>query len=247
MVEWHRTVFFPKAAAVLQGASGSTPGTLGEVLAMALIAFTLGSLFVRRSRALGSEVFSKFPWLSGAQPVSTDPTELLLNRTWRAALSITGVDGIPELSIAGNVLRPHTTVKLSMRIPPRVDPLHASAALKRVLEKDPPYGARVRFHGEKASTGWDAPPLAPWLDRAIQESSTAWFGRPAMAMGEGGSIPFMGMLGERFPAAQFLITGVLGPHSNAHGPNEFLHIPTGKKLTCCVAEIIAQHHHRARQ
>ena len=197
--------------------------------------------------ALGNEVFSKFPWLSGAQPVSTDPTELLLNRTWRAALSITGVDGIPELSIAGNVLRPHTTVKLSMRIPPRLDPRHATAALKRVLEQDPPYGARVRFHGEKASTGWDAPPLAPWLERAIQESSSAWFGRPAMAMGEGGSIPFMGMLGERSPAAQFLITGVLGPHSNAHGPNEFLHIPTGKKLTCCVAEIIAQHHHRARQ
>ena len=120
----------------------------------------------------------------------------------------------------------------------------AQAILKEVLERDPPYGAKVRFDGEKTSTGWDAPPLAPWLDQAVQTASQAWFGRPAMAMGEGGTIPFMGMLGEKFPAAQFLITGLLGPESNAHGPNEFLHIPSGKKLTSCVAEVIAQHHQR---
>ena len=60
-------------------------------------------------------------------------------------------------------------------------------------------------------------------------------------MGEGGTIPFMAMLGRRFPDAQFLITGVLGPRSNAHGPNEFLHIEYAKRLTACVAEIIAAH------
>jgi acetylornithine deacetylase/succinyl-diaminopimelate desuccinylase-like protein len=194
--------------------------------------------------ALGDEVFSKFPWAPGRRPVARDNAELMLNRTWRPALAATGIDGLPPLQSAGNVLRPQTTLKLSLRIPPRLDPQAAARALKAALETDPPYGAQVVFEGDKASTGWDAPPLAPWLEAAADAASRTYFGRPAMSMGEGGTIPFMGMLGEKFPQAQFLITGVLGPHSNAHGPNEFLHLPTGKKLTCCVAEVIAAHHRR---
>jgi acetylornithine deacetylase/succinyl-diaminopimelate desuccinylase-like protein len=189
--------------------------------------------------ALGDEVFSKFPWVEGAGPVLDDRAELILNRTWRPALSVTGVAGMPSLESAGNVLRPFTTVKLSMRIPPRLEPQAASDALAAALTRDPPYGARVSFEAEKASTGWDAPALAPWLEQAVGKASEAFFGRPWMAMGEGGTIPFMGMLGARFPEAQFLITGVLGPQSNAHGPNEFLHLPTGKKLTAAVASVVA--------
>ncbi|RYZ33524.1 MAG: M20/M25/M40 family metallo-hydrolase [Myxococcaceae bacterium] len=183
------------------------------------------------ARTLGDELYTKFPWVEGSGPVTKDGEELVLNRTWRPALALTGVEGLPALASAGNVLRPFTTLKLSMRIPPRVDPKAAAKALKDVLEKDPPYGAKVTFDGDKASVGWDAPPLAGWLSRAVESASKSCFGKPAMAMGEGGTIPFMGMLGERFPEAQFLITGLLGPGSNAHGPNEFLHIPTGKKLT----------------
>jgi acetylornithine deacetylase/succinyl-diaminopimelate desuccinylase-like protein len=193
------------------------------------------------ARSLGFEVFSKFPFVSGAMPAPTEVHEMILARTWRPTLSVTGVDGIPPLGNAGNVLRPYTTVKLSVRIPPRVDPALASEALKRELEYEPPYGAEVTFTPEKAAQGWDAPPLAPWLGAALDQSSTTFFGQPAMAMGEGGTIPFMGMLGEKFPEAQFLITGVLGPGSNAHGPNEYLHIPTAKKLTSCVAYVLAAH------
>jgi acetylornithine deacetylase/succinyl-diaminopimelate desuccinylase-like protein len=196
--------------------------------------------------ALGDDVFSKFPWVEGMKPVANDLTELVLNRTWRPAVAMVGVDGIPTLQSAGNVLRPQTTLKLSVRIPPRLEPVAAQRALKAALETDPPYGAKVTFDGDKASTGWDAPPTAKWLERAVSAASQAYFGKPAMAMGEGGTIPFMGMLGERFPEAQFLITGVLGPHSNAHGPNEFLHLPMGKKLTCCVADVIAAHFTRGR-
>jgi acetylornithine deacetylase/succinyl-diaminopimelate desuccinylase-like protein len=169
---------------------------------------------------------------------------MLLARTWRPTLSVTGVDGIPPLGNAGNVLRPHTTLKLSIRIPPRVNPDDAAAAVKHALESDPPYGAEVTFNAEKSAPGWDAPPLAGWLANALDDASSTYFGRAAMAMGEGGTIPFMGMLGERFPSAQFLITGVLGPSSNAHGPNEFLHIPTAKRLTCCVAHVLAAHAER---
>ena len=193
------------------------------------------------AEVLGDEVISHYPWMKGMRPVSADRFELVLNRTWRPALAITGADGLPSLQSAGNVLRPQTTLKLSLRIPPRLDPKSATLALKRALEVDPPCGATVSFTGDKASTGWDAPPVAPWLERAMDAASQSYFNKPAMSMGEGGTIPFMGMLGEKFPEAQFLITGVLGPHSNAHGPNEFLHIPTGKKLTCCVAAVIAAH------
>jgi acetylornithine deacetylase/succinyl-diaminopimelate desuccinylase-like protein len=191
--------------------------------------------------ALGADVYAKFPWVPGERPVSDDLVELVLNRTWRPAVAVTGVAGIPSLESAGNVLRPHTTVKLSVRIPPRVDPHKATEALARALTSDPPYGAQVSFDAEKSSTGWDAPAQQPWLAAAVERASNACFGRPAMYMGEGGTIPFMGMLGEKFPEAQFLITGVLGPQSNAHGPNEFLHLPTGKRLTAAVAAVIADH------
>ena len=190
---------------------------------------------------LGDEIHSKFPFVDGVRPMRDELDELVLNRTWRPALSVTGADGLPALANAGNVLRPRTAVKVSLRLPPTVDPRRATALLKELFETDPPYGARVSFEPEQAGDGWNAPALAPWLAQSMDAASNAYFGRSAMYMGEGGSIPFMGMLGKKFPAAQFLITGVLGPHSNAHGPNEFLHIPTGKKLTCCVAQVIADH------
>lgn len=194
------------------------------------------------AKVLGSEVHAKFPLLDGMTPMSDDLTELVLNRTWRPALSVTGMDGMPSLSSAGNVLRPHTAVKLSLRLPPTLDGKVAGQLLKDVLLSDAPNGAHVTLELEKSSSGWNAPALSPWLGKAIDDASQEFFGKPAMYMGEGGSIPFMGMLGEKFPGAQFMITGVLGPHSNAHGPNEFLHIPMGKKVTACVARVIAEHH-----
>lgn len=193
------------------------------------------------AQTLGTHVYDIFPTQKGVVPISNNLTELVLNRTWRASLSVIGMDGIPDLANAGNVLRPKTAIKLSLRIPPNCNAANASAALKKVLEHNPPYGAKVSYTPEKASDGWDAPALAPWLEKATEEASTLFFGQSAMYMGEGATIPFMGMLGKKFPKAQFLITGVLGPHSNAHGPNEFLHIPTGKKLTACIAHVIAEH------
>jgi acetylornithine deacetylase/succinyl-diaminopimelate desuccinylase-like protein len=194
------------------------------------------------AEVLGNAVYDKFPFLPGMTPMGDELPELVLNRTWRPALSVTGVDGMPPLSSAGNVLRPYTSVKLSLRLPPTLDGRRAGDLLKDALLRDPPNGAQVSLELEKASTGWNAPALASWLEHAIDAASQEFFGKPAMYMGEGGTIPFMGMLGEKFPGAQFMITGVLGPHSNAHGPNEFLHIPMGKKVTACVARVIAEHH-----
>jgi acetylornithine deacetylase/succinyl-diaminopimelate desuccinylase-like protein len=195
----------------------------------------------RTAEVLGDAVYSKFPFVDGMQPLDKDLTELVLNRTWRPALAVTGLAGMPPLDSAGNVLRPFTAVKLSLRLPPTLDGESAGEFVKRLLERDPPYGAKVSFELEKASSGWNAPALAPWLESSIDAASREFFGPPPAFNGEGGSIPFMGMLGEKFPAAQFLITGVLGPQSNAHGPNEFLHIPTGKRVSMCVARVVADH------
>ncbi len=198
---------------------------------------------------LGEQVWKQFPWIgcshgegspAHAMPTTTDPVEGILARTWRPALSVTGAAGFPSIDSAGNVLRPKTTFKLSLRLPPTVDGEAATKRLKQLLESDPPYGARVTFDADWGATGWNAPETAPWLARAADEASKMAFGKPAAWMGEGGTIPFMNMLAAKFPHAQFLTTGVLGPRSNAHGPNEFLHIDCAKKLSAAVAAIVAQ-------
>ncbi len=196
----------------------------------------------RAAQVLGDSVHARFPFQGNTRAVSEDPVELILNRTWRPTLCVTGVDGLPPLSSAGNVLRPFTALKLSLRLPPNVAAEDATEHVRTLLEAHPPCGAEVRFEPEEGATGWNAPPVSPWLEQALEDASMARFGKPAVYMGEGGTIPFIGMLGEAFPEAQFLITGVLGPQSNAHGPNEFLHIPTAKRLTACVADVLAAHH-----
>jgi acetylornithine deacetylase/succinyl-diaminopimelate desuccinylase-like protein len=190
---------------------------------------------------LGDELSAKFPWVPGMKPMAEAPADLILNRTWRPFLALTGADDIPAIANGGNVLRPQTSLKLSLRLPPLIDAHAAIAKVKQLLETDPPYGAKVEFVDTEGGNGWNAPALAPWLEKSLEAASKTHFGRPCMYMGEGGSIPFMGMLGKKFPAAQFLITGVLGPSSNAHGPNEFLDLPTAKRLTACVAQVIRDH------
>jgi acetylornithine deacetylase/succinyl-diaminopimelate desuccinylase-like protein len=194
---------------------------------------------------LGHLAIDEYPFAGGTQAMTSEPQDALLNRSWRPALSVTGADGMPPIAQAGNVLRPRTALKLSLRLPPSLDGGRATEAMKRLLEADPPHGALVRFEPDQGASGWNAPPTASWLDAAVNAASQAYYGKPAGALGEGGTIPFMAMLGRQFPSAQFLITGVLGPHSNAHGPNEFLHVPFAKKLTACVAEVIAAHAARA--
>lgn len=190
---------------------------------------------------LGDNIFHDLPVYPGVQPVEKNNQQLILNRTWRPALTVTGADGLPSIADAGNVMRPKTSLKISLRIPPTVNSKRAGEALQKVLTENPPYGAKVAFKVDDAAQGWNAPAMTEKLSTAVNEASLAFFQQPAVYMGEGGTIPFMGMLGEAFPNAQFVITGVLGPYSNAHGPNEFLHIDMAKKITACVAYILHQH------
>jgi len=198
----------------------------------------------RAADTLGDSVYRKFPWAADNPVPSESPYELLLDNTWRPTLSITGADGLPALVNAGNVQLPYATLKLSFRLPPTCDGNLAAASIKEIFDTNPPPLSKVRFEVDSTMTGWNAPPIAGWLETSMQKASESFFGKPSMYMGTGGTIPFMGMLGEKFPKAQFLITGLLGPNSNAHGPNEFLHIETGKRLTSCVAQILEDHFKR---
>lgn len=177
--------------------------------------------------------------LQGVQPVTSDLTEMLLNKTWRAQLEVTGGD-LPATKGAGNVLRTETTLKLSVRLPPTLEAKTAAAALQKTLTENPPYGAKVTLSGDHVAKGWDAPAMTEHLSAVVDRAAKTYYdGKPPVGLGEGGSIPFMGMLAAKFPQAQFIITGVLGPNSNAHGPNEMLHIEFAKRLTCTVAQILA--------
>jgi len=191
---------------------------------------------------IGDRIHSEFPFVEGAQPVHTHVPKLLISRTWEPQVAYIAADGFPGLS-GGNVMRPYTTIKLSIRLPPLVDSNVAKEALIRELTRDVPYGANVVIEGGSQTDGWSSPPLEPWLETVVQESSQQIFGKPALLFGEGGSIPFMGMLGKKFPEAQFVITGILGPGSNAHGPNEFLHIEYAKGITSCVAIVVERYFH----
>ena len=197
---------------------------------------------------LGDEIHKRFPWAhydcggstAFALPTTTEPVQALLNRTWAPTLSVTGAEGFPSLQDAGNVLRPYTAFKLSLRLPPLVDAGAAVQALKTLLEDNAPYQARVTFDGLSGATGWNAPDTAPWFEQSLNQASMAHFGAPCGYIGQGGTIPLMNMLSKGFPSAQMMVCGVLGPRSNAHGPNEFLHVPYAKKLTAAVAHVIAQ-------
>ncbi len=197
---------------------------------------------------LGEEVYRRFPWAHHdcggstlvALPTTTDPLEALLKRTWQPTLSVTGAEGFPSLQDAGNVLRPYTAFKLSLRLPPLVDAATAVAELKTLLEDNAPYQANVTFHAQGAASGWNAPATAPWFEQALNQASLAHFGAPVGHIGQGGTIPLMNLLSQGFPAAQMMVCGVLGPKSNAHGPNEFLHVPYARRLTAAVAQVIAK-------
>ncbi len=188
---------------------------------------------------LGEDGAGVFPFLSGVVPEGSGPADRIARGTWHAALAVIGVDGIPAIADAGNVALPNLDIKLAIRLPPDIDADVAARALEAALTDDPPSGAHVEFDVEQVASGWDAPALDPVITATLEQSSVARFGRGPSSIGLGGSIPFLGTLGARYPNAQLLATGVLGPESNAHGPNEFLHLPTLRALTCTLADLLS--------
>ena len=191
-------------------------------------------------QALGKDALPFFPFVTGASSITSNPLTALINRGWKAQLAVVGAADLPDAKTAGSVLRPRTTLKLSFRLPPTKPVEEAKKIIEKVLTTNVPYGATAKIDFPAAAKGWSAPVYSTFLRDIIDSSVDAVFKKPKLAIAEGGSIPLMGLFSEMFPEAQFVVTGVLGPESNAHGPNEFLHIPYVKKLTTCMALILAK-------
>ncbi len=191
--------------------------------------------------AAGGHEDDAFPVVEGVRLEGSGPADRVIRTSWAASLAVVGADGLPPAATAGNVLRPSTTLKLVFRLPPTVDARIAAASIRHALTDVPPAGARVEWTEGGAADGWAAAPYAPWLDGALDAASLACFGMPAGRFGEGGSIPFMGWLTSRYPEAELLAMGVLGPGSNAHGPDEALHLPTAERVTSALGMLVAAH------
>ena len=194
---------------------------------------------------LGHTVIDRYPWMQESQFPTEGLENLLIANTWKPSLATVGIGGAPEPENAGNTLRPHTSAKLVFRLPPSSDAQLCAQTIKTELERDPPHGAATKFDCDAAESGWHSKPVSPWLHDSLEQASRQYFDKPYRKMGTGGTIPFMKMLGEQYPQCEFMVTGVLGPHSNAHGPNEFLHLETAERVTCCVANVlraVAQRH-----
>ena len=204
--------------------------------------------------AAAAEVASEFgdilarelPTLEGVELMGASAEERILRRTWYPTLSIVGIGGVPEPAIAGNVLRPSTTAVLSFRLPPSVDAQRARDAVEAVLTAAVPSSAKVTLSSWNVGHGWVSPPIAPWLASALDAASQQAFGHAPGFTGEGGSIPFLASLGKRYPAVQFVATGVLGPESNAHGIDEMLDLPMAVGVTNSVATVLAAYAKQSR-
>ena len=148
---------------------------------------------------VGDEYFEEFPVVDGLEIAGTHTADRLVRRNWQPAMSVTGADGLPALVSAGNVLRPFTSLQLGFRLSPTCDSRLCAEAIERVLTADPPYGARVTFELQSAADGWAAPVREKWLDEAVDAASAECFGSSFGTVGEGGTIPFLGMFERSLP------------------------------------------------
>lgn len=189
----------------------------------------------------GDMLYKKYDTLEGTQAMHQDSLkDLYLNNTWRPNLSITGASGLPDIAVAGNVVRGATSVRLSMRLPPGCNPAQATAAIEKAMTTDVPYNLKVECHGGHEGSGWCMKDLEPWLDTSMRKAGADFFdGKDTGTYGMGGSIPFLSELGAMYPAATILALGLIGPKANAHAPNECINLTYAKKLTCALSHLIA--------
>lgn len=190
------------------------------------------------AEVLGDTIVERYPWASAKHYDHADLAQMVTTNTWYPCFEVVGLGGAPKPQVAGNTLRPNTDAKLVFRLPPAASHTRVQSFVKKELERDPPNGTKISFDCDVGESGWYSKPVQTWLDNALNEASELYFGQPYKRMGTGGTIPFMKMLGDQFPNCQFVVTGVMGPHSNAHGPNEFLDLDTAEKVTCCVAHVL---------
>jgi len=189
----------------------------------------------------GPEMYKKYHVCEGVACMHEQGIDqMYLNNTWRANMAITGAAGLPAIQTAGNVCRPSTSMRLSIRLPPKVNPDDAYTAVTKLLTTDVPYNAKVTCTSQGKGQGWCMGELSPWLEEGIMKAGAQfWDGKKAGSYGMGGSIPFLAELGKMYPDCQIIAFGLIGPQTNAHAPNECINLPFAKKLTCALSHVMA--------
>lgn len=190
----------------------------------------------------GDVIWKKYKTHEGMTAISHENLEeLYLNNVWRASLSITGQEGLPDLSVAGNVVRPSTSVRLSCRLGPTQDPAKMTDIIEKKLTTDVPHGAKVTVRRGGFGTGWCRKEYQEWLDKALKDAGAEFYdGKEAATYGMGGSIPFLAELEKMYPTCQIVALGLIGPQTNAHAADEAMNLPYAKKLTCSVSHILGK-------
>eukprot|EP01134_Creolimax_fragrantissima_P007648 CFRG7648T1 len=187
----------------------------------------------------GSSLFTNFKLLEGVSAMSEhDLAQMYLQNVWYASLSVTGGCGLPDVSDAGNVLRPWTQLRVGIRLPPNVNGHDAAKKLEEVLTKDPPYGCKISVTGLQGGNGFCTKPFPIYLNDSIRDASMAFFGQAHSSFGIGGSIPFLSELGQKYPEAQIIPMGAMGPDCNAHNPDESIDLPYAKKFVCFLSHLL---------
>lgn len=165
--------------------------------------------------------------------------DMYLNNTWRANMSITGIDGLPPIKTAGNVLRASTTARLSIRLPPSCKPDVALEGLKKTLSTDVPYNCHLDIQSGMTGSGWCMKALDERMSGIVSKAGSDFFdGADTGTYGMGGSIPFLSELDKMYPEAYIFAIGLIGPKANAHGPNECMNLAFAKKLTCSLSHML---------
>ena len=187
----------------------------------------------------GAKLYSDFDFNEGVQPMHKEDFEALyMENTWRPNVSITGAEGLPPMSAAGNVVRSKTKVRISMRQSPGADARKMKEVLLQKLTTDVPYNAKITIEGDHTGNGWLMKELDPSMKKIVDEAAAAFYdGKPVGSYGIGGAIPFLNELETKFPSTSILAMGVLGPGTNAHAPNEMLPLDYTRRLTCALAHM----------
>ena len=163
----------------------------------------------------------------------------VINNTWKSTIVVTGMSGFPEAEIAGNVLRKSTSCRLSIRTPPTLSKEKAKKTIEKILTENIPYNAKVKVDFPALVDGWILKKLDSKINESFMKSSMFLFGSECYNLGSGITIPFVNMLNEKYKNCNMFVSGLLGPKSNAHSPNECLNIDYSIKLTVALAHLIS--------
>lgn len=192
------------------------------------------------SLRMGDQIWKTAPLLENVQPKYGNNDAILIQSTWKPSLTIIGIDGIPSIQNAGNVIQGSVSLRLSFRIPPGIDIDNALQSINDCFTQNIPYGCSVTWNSLEYLPGWCAPSHSVKYEKLFHDAGEQVFEEKTLACGQGASIGFIPKFEKLFPKTEIILIGVLGPQSNAHSPNEALNVLYTQKLIETIAIVLSK-------